>query len=180
MDISLRSTEGTDEQPVLLWDTKWRENPQVDGYFADWVLAGPNAPDNAYGLQSNHALDSAILIALFTWRRAEPHDDIPSGSDPRGWWGDDVDTQGAEIQLGSRLWLLNRSVLNSDTARRAEMYANEALEPLVTQGAVASFTTSASIDKVRGWLILQVDCYSQNGTKIYSQMFSNIWRQEFA
>lgn len=178
MDIRMRDSEGTDAQPFLLWDTYWNAD-DLDTYFADWQLAGPSAPLNAYGLSSNHALNTAILLSLFTWRRAEVYDVLPAGTDPKGWWGDDIDLEGNEGPLGSRLWLLIRAPLNANTITLAETYAYEALQPLIDQGAVATFVCTATIDKVQGFLTLAVNAYSQNGQLIYSQKFENLWRQEF-
>jgi phage gp46-like protein len=179
MDILFRDTEGTDPQPSLLWDTLWNQSDDLSAATADWQLAGPNAPLNAYGLAANHALDTAILLSLFTWRRAEKYDVLPAGTDPKGWWGDDTDLQDSEGPLGSRLWLLIRAPLNANTIQLAETYAYEALQPLIDQGAVATFVCTATINKVAGFLVLAVNAYSQNGQLIYSQKFENIWRQEF-
>lgn len=178
MDIRIRDAEGTADQPFLLWDTVWSQN-DLDPAICDWKLAGPSAPNNAYGLAADHALNTAVLLSLFTWRRAEPYDTLPSGTDPQGWWGDNVDLEESETKLGSRLHLLIRATLNPETARRAEDYAYEALQPLVDQGAVARFVCTATIEQVKGHLVLAVDGYSQDGQKIYSQKFERLWRQEF-
>jgi phage gp46-like protein len=179
MDIRIRDTEGTDDQPFLLWDTYWPQGDDLSASYADWKLAGPNAPNNAYGLAADHALNTAILICLFTWRRAENYDTLPSGTDPKGWWGDNVDLEENETKLGSRLWLLIRADLNTETGKRAEDYAYEALQPLIDQGAVAKFVCAATVDQIKGSLTLAVNAYSQDGLLIYSQKFDRLWRQEF-
>lgn len=178
MEIRIRETEAAAEQPFLLWDTYWDETDLGD-FICDWKLAGATAQQNAYGLAANHALHTAILISLFTWRRAESYDALPSGADPKGWWGDSVDLDKNETRLGSRLWLLLRSILNNETARKAEDYAYEALQPLIDQGAVARFDVVATPNIVDGQLVLDVRAYSQDGQKIYEQKFERIWRQEF-
>jgi phage gp46-like protein len=178
MEIRIREAEAAGEQPFLLWDTYWNSD-DLSTYYADWKLAGPGAPQNAYGLAADHALNTAILISLFTWRRAEPSDVLPSGSDPKGWWGDSVDLEANEQKIGSRLWLLMRATLNNETARKAEDYAYEALQPLIDQGAVARFEVVGTPEIVKGYLTLDVRAYSQDGQKIYDQKFERIWRQEF-
>ncbi|MEE4417572.1 phage GP46 family protein, partial [Klebsiella pneumoniae] len=90
-----------------------------------------------------------------------------------------IDLDENETKLGSRLWLLYRSPLNTETARKAEDYAYEALQPLIDQGAVAKFVCSATVDVVPGHLVLDVKAYSQSGQLIYDQKFDRIWRQEF-
>lgn len=177
MDIRIRETEGTDPQPFLLWDTIANNNDLTTIY--DWALAGPNEPGNAYGLAANHALNTAIMISLFTWRRAEPSDVLPAGTDPQGWWGDGVDIQDSETKIGSRLWLLIRAPLSQATEQLAENYAYEALQPLIDQGAVAKFVCTAVAQPVEGFLTLAVNAYSQSGQLIYAQKFERLWRQEF-
>ena len=178
MEALIREAEGDLEQPFLLWDTVWK-NDALEGTFADWVLAGPSEPNNSLGLSALHALHTAILISLFTWRRAEPYDVLPGSNDPQGWWGDAIDLEDDETKLGSRLWLLYRGLLNDQTARTAEDYCYEALQPLIDQGAVAKFVVNARPEIVKGWLVIAVDGYSQSGQLIYSQKFERLWRQEF-
>ena len=182
MDIRIRATEGADPQPLLLWDTYWNQADPLAPAICDWKLAGPSAPLNAMGLAADHALNTAILLSLFTWRRAEVYDALPSGSDPKGWWGDlvDLDPTSSEGPLGSRLWLLIRAPLNKATEQLAESYCYEALQPLIDQGAVAKFVVTATADKVKGFLTIAVNAYSQSGQQIYNQKFERIWRQEFA
>jgi phage gp46-like protein len=179
MDIRIRETEGADDQPFLLWDTIWNDGEDLSQPYVDWVLANPNGVTNVGGLQSDHSLNTSVLLSLFTWRRAESYDVLPSGVDPKGWWGDAIDLDEHETKLGSRLWLLARAPLNEATRRAAETYAYEALQPLIDQGAVASFVVTASIDQVKGFLTLQVQGYSQAGQNSYDQKFERIWRQEF-
>lgn len=176
MDIRVRVAEGDDKQPLLIWDTEW--DPSIGA--ADWVLAGPDDPDNAMGLRAKHALHTAVLIQLFTWRRVETYDLSPAEtSDRKGWWGDGVDVQDQETFIGSRLWLLLRSVLNESVRRKAEDYAREALSVLVKQGAVSRVEVDSDMDQARGLLGLHVRLFSQDGQKKYDQRFEIIWRQEF-
>jgi phage gp46-like protein len=67
-------------------------------------------------VQSGDDLESAVLISLFTDRRAEASDVVPDGSnDRRGWWGD----SGSLYLIGSRLWLLRRAVWSPPSRRSA-------------------------------------------------------------
>lgn len=75
------------------------------------------------------SLIRAVVISLFTWRRAATDD--PVDDDERfGWWGDSYPTI-ADDRIGSRLWLLRRVKLTADTQRDAELYAREALQWLL-------------------------------------------------
>lgn len=76
-------------------------------------------------IQSVDALERAVVISLFTWRRAEQSD--PVDDDERyGYWGDSFPNV-AKDKIGSRLWLLRRRKLDAQTIRDAERYAKEAL-----------------------------------------------------
>lgn len=75
------------------------------------------------------SLVRAVVISLFTWRRAATDD--PLDDDERyGWWGDSYPSI-ADDRIGSRLWLLRRVKLTADTRRDAEFYAREALRWLI-------------------------------------------------
>jgi len=80
------------------------------------------------------SLVRAVVISLFTWRRAGTDD--PVDDDERfGWWGDSYPSI-ADDRIGSRLWLLRRVKLTADTQRDAEFYAREALQWLLDDSQV--------------------------------------------
>lgn len=80
------------------------------------------------------ALTRAVLISLFTWRRAATDDPVDD-EELFGWWGDSYPAITADL-IGSRLWLLRRVKLTEATQRDAEFYADEALRWLLDDGHV--------------------------------------------
>lgn len=80
------------------------------------------------------SLTRAVLISLFTWRRANPGDLVDDG-ERYGWWGDSFPAV-ADDRIGSRLWLLRRAKLTADTIAQAELYARESLAWLQQDGHV--------------------------------------------
>lgn len=82
-------------------------------------------------LISGDDLQSAIIISLFTDRRAHNDDDYED-EHRRGWWAD----TGTDGFIGSRLWLLRRQKLTTKVARKAEDYVREALAWMITDGVV--------------------------------------------
>lgn len=91
------------------------------------------------------ALSRAVLISLFTWRRALTDDPVDD-EELFGWWGDSYPDI-ADDRIGSRLWLLRRVKLTDATQRDAEFYANEALRWLLSDGhAIAIEITSEKVD----------------------------------
>lgn len=84
------------------------------------------------GLTTGKAIEAAVLVSLFTDRRAAPDDVVPDG-DRRGWWGDSYATS----PIGSRMWLLLRAKRTTETARRAKDYIAEALQWMLDDGVAA-------------------------------------------
>lgn len=105
-------------------------------------------------LEGDEGLASAVLLSLFTDRRALDDDPIPAGDDPRGWWGDTGATVAGD-QLGSRLWLLWREKQTPETLRRAESYAAEALQWLLDDGVASAVTVVATAPRL-GVLLLEI------------------------
>lgn len=88
-------------------------------------------------------LARAVVISLFTWRRAKPDDVLPAGDDRQGWFGDTF----AEVQgdrIGSRLWLLSREKIVPETLARAREYSREALQWLVDDGVASRVDVTVS------------------------------------
>jgi phage gp46-like protein len=69
-------------------------------------------------LETSRPLDTAVILSLFTDRRALDSDDIPKNSDRRGFWGDAYPLVEND-QWGSRLWTLHRAKATNETLRVA-------------------------------------------------------------
>lgn len=121
-------------------------------------------------LAAGNDLSTAILISLFTDRRANEDDALPGDTDPRGWWADAMDGQ----RIGSRLWLLERARNLPEVMRLAQEYALEALQWLVDDGVAKKVEASASAiggcDKV---LALHVQVTKPDGRQLK-------WRYRYA
>ena len=88
--------------------------------------------------QPDAALRTAIVISLFTDRRAAEDDVLPEADgDRRGWWADAVPAVEGDL-IGSRLWLLARGKRTAETVRLARDYALEALAWLLSDGIAGS------------------------------------------
>lgn len=178
MSFRIRVGEGEQPQVNYLWDSQW--SPPEGA--ADWALAGPAEPRNRGGLQARAALHTAIVLLLFTDRRIP--DDHPlvkllDDGDHRGWWGDgaDVDRTRDETELGSLLWIFERSYLNEDIRRHVEAIALEALAPLTAQGVATRIDCQAAIFPTLNRIDLSVQVYGRNGTRVYEARFDDIWKQ---
>lgn len=98
-------------------------------------------------LEFDEGLETAVVISLFTDRRAEPGD-IENPEDRRGWWGDTFPDI-PEDKIGSRLWLLGRAKTTEETLELAKLYDEEALAWLL-EDRVASRVTATPFFQDRG------------------------------
>lgn len=176
--IAQRANEGCAPQPLLFWDSVW---DPVSG-TADWALAGPTETQNIGGLQARHALETAVILCLFTDKRCPPNHPLfkfVDPNDPRGWFGDGIDVRKdlGEAELGSLLWTLERGVINAQTAQWAEALALDALAPMIGQQSIVSAQAKAAANPVARRLDLWVGLYGRNGSQIYDRRFDNVWAQ---
>ena len=93
--------------------------------------------DMTQGMYPANRLHRALMISLFTWRRANA-DDVVDDGERMGWWGDTLNGD----KIGSRLWLLGREKLTNATVKRAKTYAVEATK-WMTKRAVDAVNVQA-------------------------------------
>lgn len=185
--IRIRDREECTEQPFLSSDLYIHVADY--GVYLDHKVADEDEVRNKGGLRSKEGLHTAILIQLFTDARMRDDDLLPDELDPdrRGWWGDSilpVDEQGS-YTIGSRLWTLRRSTLDQDTAQLANDMVVECLQPIIDQGAVASFEveTEASYQRLQGYgpetgvLLIGIKGYAQKGLLTFDQKYEVLWQQ---
>lgn len=126
----------------------------------------------AYDLtQAPDQLTRAVIISLFSWRRATA-DDL--SAEVMGWWGDTFPDV-ANDRIGSRLYLLSRAKITNQTANEARGYITEALQWLIDDGVSVRNDVTCSRTGARGdQLLAQVVIYNRDGTR-HAIAFSNLW-----
>ncbi len=136
------------------------------------------ALDPASGdLVTDEGLTTAVIISLFTDRRARDDDALPAlgvggeAADRRGWWGDALTP---ESPLGSRLWLLEREKTTEATAARARTYVRESLEWLIRSGAAAALDVTASAHPAETRVEVQTTI-ERSGRGRESFRWRNLW-----
>lgn len=125
------------------------------------------------GMHPDETLIRAVIISLFTWRRANPDDPLPS-IDKFGWWGDNFPSV-LNDRIGSRLWLLSREKLTAATVNRAREYAKEAVQWLTVDGVAARVDVEAErqgIDRIA--LACRVYRKAPTGA-VLDLRFSDLW-----
>jgi phage gp46-like protein len=176
--IRVRIAEGSQAQPVLLWDSVW--SPWKGQ--ADWAVADPDEKQNQGGLRSKAALHTAVILSLFTDKRIP--DDHPlhylvQDGDPRGWFGDGEDIQPdlGETDMGSLLWVFERAPLTAAIRKWVEAIALDALAPLIFQGVATRIEAQATAEYAVDRCDLAIQIYGRDGAQVYSYRFDDIWKQ---
>lgn len=141
----------------------------IDNQPLTIIVDGRTVP---LGLDSTEPLVRAVVISLFTWRRANPDDELP-GDLRMGWWGDSFPSVPND-RIGSRLWLLSRAKLTAETVTRAREYAEEALRWLVEDGIAARVEVEA---ERQGIYTLALACriYKSDGKVPTDIRFPDAW-----
>lgn len=129
--------------------------------------------DIRYSFGVTTPLDRAIVISLFTWRRALPSDPVDD-TDLKGWWGDSFPPV-ADDRIGSRLWLLRRRTLVDSTVRDAITYAREALAWLVEDGHLISYEVEAE-RQGREVLAMRIIGIRADGQQERLAEFNDVWQ----
>jgi len=111
------------------------------------------------GLEANDliqdfGLKTAILISLFSDRRADDDELSPEDTSKRGWWGDLFPDVEGDL-IGSKLWLLRREKRTQENLNRAEEFAVESLTWMVEDGVADDVVADASYDD-NGTMILAI------------------------
>lgn len=144
----------------------------IRSVFID-LEAGIDYALNNIGLTEDDGLDTAVILSLFTDRRAEPGDVIPDGSDDkRGHWSDSFPIIEGDLQ-GSRLWLLNREKQLPEVMNDAKSYCEESLAWMIEDGVARSVTVTVTNPR-NGILHAQIQIAKPDGTNNQYQ-FDNFW-----
>lgn len=116
-------------------------------------------------------LARAVEISLFTWKRASADDELP-GTSKFGWWGDTFPVVQGD-QIGSKLWLLMRAKLTTDTLMKAREYARESLQWLIDDRIATAVDVRAErVGAER--LDITVVVYKPDQTEL-NLRFQNVW-----
>jgi phage gp46-like protein len=178
--VTIRAAEGCAADSNVLWDSVW----DVANGYADWAMADPDEAQNHGGLRAKAAIETAVILALFTDKRVDPEHPLAwlADGDVRGYFGDGIDVRADldEGELGSLLWLLERApmtIAGVPAETWAEQFANEALATLITQGVCVRIEIAATANAPAGRIELVVALYGRDGARIYDRKFDVLWSQ---
>jgi len=125
-------------------------------------------------LAADDGLETAVAISLFTDKRVTDEELPTLETNKRGWWGDifsDVD----QDQIGSRLWTISREKRVTETLRRSEDLAREALQWMLEDDIADSISVVSEYDS-NNFLIINVDIKRPNEDEV--TRYSVLWDQQ--
>ena len=141
------------------------------GIYRQDITVSIDGQNVSTGMVQADPLVRSVVISLFSWRRANPDDELPT-EDRFGWWGDTFATEQND-RIGSRLWLLSRAKLTDDTVRRSEVYVREALQWLIDDGVAARVDVEVEREGIDR-LEIGVTIYRTAGQPVVLR-FSDLW-----
>ncbi|MCO7576163.1 MULTISPECIES: phage GP46 family protein [Pseudomonas chlororaphis group] len=121
---------------------------------------------SGFDLARDDGLETAVIISLFTDRRASPEQipvELPQ-DDLRGYWGD-ISNATPSDQTGSLLWLLAREKQLPQVLGRAQQYCREALAWMI-EDLVATRVEVTAEFIAQGWMLILVDIYKPTGSPV--------------
>lgn len=130
-------------------------------------------------LEREEGLGTAVLISLFSDRRADPNDDY-DGEDKKGWWGDNLSPVDGD-QIGSKLWQLRRLAITEGIENTVQAYVFEALEWMIEDGIAEKIDVDTFIfgDVDNRRLGFTVEIRKTDG-KIEAFKFNDLWSKTSA
>lgn len=133
------------EPPVTLPPADTTAAADLGDYQLVWADGQMDMAIADDDVAADPGLRTAVLLSLFTDRRAADEDTLPGGDEERrGWWADEF----AELEgdlFGSRLWLLDRSKRLADVVPDAEAYAREALAWMIEDKVASAVDVAAEV-----------------------------------
>lgn len=123
-------------------------------------------------LAGDDGLRTAVLLSLFTDRRADADDRLPADDgDRRGWWADQLAPVAGD-RIGSRLWLLDRAARRPGIGRQAEEMVREALAWMIEDRVAASVEVSVEVGDTA--LLIGVEIVRPSG-EVVNLRFAHAW-----
>ncbi|WP_099071041.1 phage GP46 family protein [Nostoc linckia] len=137
-----------------------------------WKDYGADIRVQANDLVSDAGLPAAVIVSLFTDRRAPDDAALPYGdTDRRGHW-----TDTATASVGSLLWLLSREKTLPETAERAREYCETALQWLIEDGIAVDVDVTTALVRPYG-LQIRIAIY-RGASREYAYLWEDLAQKE--
>ncbi len=148
-------------------------------YYSDALKVPVPGPGDiavtGYDLHRDPGFETAVVLSLFSDARAGRGDVLPGTFEVKGgWWGSAL----LGYEFGSKLWLLQRSILNNTTMRLYEQYSKDALKWMVDD-QIAEEITAVATRTGNNRVDLAMTVKRQNNTSVSFRFYVN-WEEQLA
>ena len=148
-------------------------------YYADASRVPVPGPGDiavtGYALHRDPGFETSVVLSLFSDARASRGDVLPGTVENKaGWWGSVL----LGRQFGSKLWLLQRAVLDNTTMRLYEQYSKDALKWMVDD-RIAEEITAVAVRVGLNRVNLAMTVKRKNNTSVSFRFYVN-WEEQLA
>lgn len=99
-----------------------------------------------FSLETDGGLETAVILSLMTWCRADAEDPVRDPRELKGWWADtDAFSDVAGDKFGSKLWICMTMPATQATLELARRYTSEALQWMLEDGIASEITVEMEI-----------------------------------
>lgn len=139
----------------------------VNKQYADFMIADRDVDRDA-------GIETAVMLTLLTDKRAEAGDPLPDGSGYKGgWWGDSLPVV-PDYEMGTKLWLLQRSKTLSEIPAIAKEYLNDGFKWMIEDGIVKSVEVAVERRRdLKDTLYFALTFVKPEGTTIFYKFYYN-------
>ena len=143
------------------------------------ILSGSDIEYKNGDLVREEGLVTAVLISLYTDRRASKDDEIDNQNDKRGWWGDLAPETGDRI--GSKLWQYERSTSSQSNITKIKQAIENCLQWMIDDGVAKKIIVSLEKFGEAGNYRLgaAISIYKSDGTET-TVKFDDLWEATYA
>lgn len=147
-------------------------------FFDTYLLTGDVKYQNG-DLVREEGLETAVMISLYTDRRASESDILDDPNDKRGWWGDLVPDTGDRI--GSKLWQHDRDKSTDQNIIKIKQAVKECLQWMIDDGVANKIEVTAEKfgEAYNYRLGITTKIYRRFSDKPYIIKFDDLWEAEY-
>lgn len=119
-------------------------------------------------------LETAVLMSIYTDRRADDDDILDDPDDKRGWWGDQFEAD----EIGSKRWQLYRQKITNETMSLLRQYDRDALQWMIDDGVVKDIVVT--VERYSTNVVAEeIKLYYSNGKSVAFK-FKTLWENQYA
>lgn len=147
-------------------------------YSSGFTVPVPGPGDIAVtgaDLHRDAGFETSVILSLFSDARADRGDTLPSSIELKsGWWGSSL----LGFNFGSKLWLLQRSIIDDNTLRLYEQYSVDALK-WMKNDEIAEDVTAVATSVGNNRVNLAMVVKRKNNTSVSFKFLIN-WEEQLA